>query len=91
MQAVLDTAARAIETLTAPAEPARALKEVFIHAARLSRARYDRPKGADQTRMIKASPWPPPPHKAAAPTPPPRRFSSYASVKIRRAPLIPMG
>ena len=37
LQAVLDTTTGAIETLAAPAEPARTLEKVLIHAARLSR------------------------------------------------------
>jgi hypothetical protein len=43
------------------------------------------------TRMIRASPWPPPPHRAAAPVPPPRRLSSRARCSTMRAPDMPTG
>ena len=49
----------------------------------------DRPQAG--TRMIRASPWPPPPHSAAAPMPPPRRFSSRARCSTIRAPDMPTG
>src|SRR5439155_14995543 len=42
-------------------------------------------------RTTSASPCPPPPHSAAAPVRRPRRFSSFARVKTRRAPLAPIG
>ena len=38
-----------------------------------------------------ASPWPPPEQIAAIPIPPPRRFNSFASVRMIRAPLAPIG
>src|SRR5436190_11346373 len=56
-----------------------------------SHVSHDEPSLQLATRMIRASPCPPPPHSPAAPTPPPRRCNSRTRCSASRAPEAPTG